>query len=114
MNVPFPISWTRLAEWAVAKRVEFLLDKGNPLAAAGAAKAIADGVDFLAENPFVGRKMEDMPEGYRRWFVRFGAGGYSILYRTHGDILAILSVKHSLEREYPGIDEIREQIENDE
>lgn len=109
----YPISWTRNAERAAANRINFLLDKGNPIAASNAAKAISDAVDFLSENPHVGRQMEDMPDGYRRWFVRFGAGGYSLLYRTHGGVLAILSIKHSLEREYPGINAIRSQASNE-
>ena len=108
-----PVSWTPNARRAVVARIIFLLGKGNTRAAAGAAKAIDGGVKFLSENPLVGRKMDDMPPGYRRWFVRFGAGGYILLYRVYSDSIAILSVKHSLERDFPGILGIRAQAADD-
>ena len=66
-------------------------------------------MEFVAENPLVGRKMDDMPPGYRRWWVRFGASGYVLLYRVFSDSIVILSVKHGLERDFPGIAAIREQ-----
>ena len=108
----FPVVWSRNAQRAVTHRLAFLLEKGNPAAARRAAQAIYAGVDFVAENPQVGRKMDDMPPGYRRWWVRFGASGYVLLYRVFSDSIVILSVKHGLERDFPGIAAIREQATN--
>ena len=103
----FPVSWTPNAQRAMRRLRGFLLDKNNPGAAMRASKAIKKGALFLSENPYVGRKMDDMPPGYRRWFVRFGAGGYILLYRLYSDGISILSVKHSLEQDFPGISTIR-------
>lgn len=67
----FPVVWSRNAQRAIAHRMAFLLEKGNPAAARRAALAIYAGVEFVAENPLVGRKMDDMPPGYRRQRLRF-------------------------------------------
>lgn len=57
-------------------------------------------------------KWTTCPPGYRRWRVRFGASGYVLLYRVFSDSIVILSVKHGLERDFPGIAAIREQTTN--
>ena len=107
------ISWAPNANRALGRLRAFLLDRNNPAAAERAGILIDEAVKFLARNPYAGKHFEGLPESYRWWFVKFGAGGYQILYRSSPYGVDILSVKHSLEREYPGIDEIREQIDNE-
>jgi plasmid stabilization system protein ParE len=41
-----------------------------------------------------------MPAGFREWPIQFGAGGYVVLYRYEGDVVAILAVRHGQEAGY--------------
>ena len=69
-------------------------------AARRAVKAIRTGVSALADQPRLGRPVEDMAEEYREWVVDFGDSGYIALYRNAGGQTVILAVRHQKEAGY--------------
>ncbi|MFC6672640.1 type II toxin-antitoxin system RelE/ParE family toxin [Marinobacterium aestuariivivens] len=75
---------------------EFLRPK-NPDAAERAAKAIIQGVKALGEHPRIGRPVDDLPEEYRDWLIDYGDSGYVARYRSNGDTIVVLAIRHQKE-----------------
>ncbi|NVK43808.1 MAG: type II toxin-antitoxin system RelE/ParE family toxin [Oceanospirillaceae bacterium] len=75
---------------------EFLQPK-NPAAAERAAKAIIQGVKALGEHPRIGRPVDDLPEEYRDWLIDFSDSGYVARYRSNGDTIVVLAIRHQKE-----------------
>ncbi len=91
--------WSRRAR-ADLKRVDDFLRTKNPQAANRALAAIQEGVRLLRQFPDAGRPAEQYGNGRREWFIRFGDGGYLILYRHFGDDIAVAALRHSREANY--------------
>jgi plasmid stabilization system protein ParE len=71
----------------------------NPAAARRAVRVIRQGVKALVTNPEMGRHVEGMASQFRE-FIQFGSGGYLVLYRYDGELVAILAVRHNKEAGY--------------
>lgn len=54
----------------------------------------------LTAHPEAGRPIEDRPPEFREWQIPFGDGGYIVLYRYDGALVAILAVRHGREAGY--------------
>lgn len=78
---------------------EFLRPK-NPAAAKWAAIAITRAIQALAQNPQIGRPVEDLDAEYRELLVDFGDSGYITLYRHDGDVVTVLALRHQKEAGY--------------
>ena len=88
--------WSPAALRDVERLYHFLAEK-NPDAARRAAKAIREGMKILADQPGVGRPVEDMDPEFREWFITFGDSGYVSLYRFDGETAVVLAVRHQRE-----------------
>jgi plasmid stabilization system protein ParE len=93
------LTWTQAALRDVARLHGFLAPK-NRDAARRAVRAIRQGVKLLSAHPEIGRPVEAMPAGFREWLIRFGDGGYVVLYRYEGKVVSILAVRHEREVGY--------------
>ena len=62
--------------------------------------AIRQGVKVLAQQPGVGRPIEDMPTEFREWMIDFSGSGYVARYRIDTDTVTILAVRHQKEAGY--------------
>lgn len=92
--------WAPSALQDVQRVYRFLAEK-NIDAAKRAAKAIREGVKILAQQPEIGRPMEEMDPEYREWLIDFGDSGYIVaLYRYDGRMAVILAVRHQKEAGY--------------
>ena len=92
--------WAPSALRDVHRLYEFLYLK-NPDAARRAVKRIRSGAKILAENPEIGRSMEEMEPEYREWLISFGESGYIVLYRfIKASKVIILAVRHQKEAGY--------------
>lgn len=91
--------WTPPAIRDVERMHTFLAPKSRD-AARRAVRAIRQGVKALAAHPEIGRPAEEMPPEFREWLIQFGDGGYVVLYRYDGKLVAILAVRHSREAGY--------------
>jgi hypothetical protein len=58
------------------------------------------GGEVLAEQPHVGRLVEDMDTAFREWPIEFGDSGYIALYHFDGETATILAVRHQKEAGY--------------
>ncbi len=65
-----------------------------------AIQAIRMGVRRLAQQPYLGRPVEEMESNYREWLIPFGQSGYVVLYRLAGERVVILAVRHQREVGY--------------
>jgi len=83
----------------VERLYHFLAEK-NPDAARRAAKAIREGMKILADQPGVGRPVEDMDPKFREWLIPFGDSGYVSLYQFDGEPAVVLAVRHQREAGY--------------
>ncbi|MDP1647250.1 MAG: type II toxin-antitoxin system RelE/ParE family toxin [Rubrivivax sp.] len=63
-------------------------------------RAIREGVLVIAQQPGIGRPVEDMEPEYREWLINFGDSGYLALYRVDGSTAVILAVRHQREAGY--------------
>ena len=54
----------------------------------------------LGHQPGLGRPIEDMPDEYLEWVIKFGDSGYLTRYRMDDDIVTILAVRHQKEAGY--------------
>jgi plasmid stabilization system protein ParE len=90
------VIWTEPALRDMARLHTFLAAK-NRDAARRAVGAIRRGARILATLPEAGWPVEEMPPEFREWFIQFGASGYVMLYRHHGELVAILAVRHGRE-----------------
>jgi len=88
--------WSPAALQDVRRLHQFLAEK-NADAAKRAVKAIRDGVKIIAQQPGVGRPVEDMELEYREWLIDFGDSGYVALYHYDGQTAIILAVRHQRE-----------------
>ncbi len=71
----------------------------NSKAAKKAAQTIKQAVNKLAELPNIGKPAEDLPD-YRDLYIRFGAAGYVLRYRTYQDNIYIVHIRHYRELEF--------------
>lgn len=93
------LTWSPAALRDVERLYHFLAEK-NPDAARRAAKAIREGMKILADQPAVGRPVEDLDPEFREWFITFGDSGYVSLYRFDGETAVVLAVRHQREAGY--------------
>jgi plasmid stabilization system protein ParE len=94
-----PLIWTPAALRDVARLHAFLASKNREVAQR-AVRRIRQGVKSLRAHPEIGRPVDQMPPEFRERFVRFGNGGYVVLYRYDGSQVAILAVRHAREAGY--------------
>lgn len=80
-------------------RLKKFIAQENPEAAKRAAAAIKNTAQRLIELPESGKPVKD-PLYYRDVSVRFGAGGYTLRYRLHLDIIYIVHVRHYRESDF--------------
>ena len=88
--------WSQPALLDVQRLFRFLAPK-NLDAAKRAVMAIRQGVKVLAQQPGVGRPIEDMPTEFREWMIDFSGSGYVARYRIDTDTVTILAVRHQKE-----------------
>jgi plasmid stabilization system protein ParE len=80
----------------IQRLYRFLAPK-NPDAARRAVGAIRLGVSVLAQQPGMGRPVEDMDEPFRDWVIDFGSSGYVARYHFTIQEVTILAVRHQKE-----------------
>lgn len=93
------VIWTPAALGDIERLHDFLKDK-NPLAARRAVRAIREGLGLLADQPQVGRPVENMEPEFREWLISFGDSGYVALYHFDSEDAVILAVRHQREAGY--------------
>ena len=91
-----PLIWSQLALVDVQRLYRFLAPK-NIDAAKRAVKSIRQGVMVLAQQPGIGRLVEDLSEEFREWIIDFGDSGYVVRYHLDLDCVTILSVRYQKE-----------------
>ena len=91
--------WSPPALQDVQRLYRHLVEK-NPAAAARAAQAIRAAVKVIAQQPGIGKPVEEMEPEYREWPIDFGDSGYLALYRWAGNTVVILAVRHQREAGY--------------
>ncbi len=91
--------WSPPALLDIQRLYRFLAEK-NIDAAKRAAKAIREGVKIVAQQPGMGRPVQNMESQYREWLIDFGDSGYIALYRYDGQTAVILAVRHQKEVGY--------------
>jgi plasmid stabilization system protein ParE len=91
--------WTSGALQDIARLHRFLAPN-NRDAARRVVRAIRQGVQVLRRYPEIGRPVEDMPAGFREWFIPFGNSSYVVLYRPDGEAVVLLAIRHSREAGY--------------
>lgn len=91
--------WSAPALRDVQRLYRFLAEK-NAGAAGRAVRVIREGVLVIAQQPGIGRPVEDMEPEYREWLINFGDSGYLALYRVDGSTAVILAVRHQREAGY--------------
>ena len=91
--------WSPRALSDVERVYRFLAEK-NTDAARRAAKAIREGVRILAQQPEIGRPMDDMEPEYREWLIQFSDSGYIVLYHYDGQTAVIVALRHQKEAGY--------------
>lgn len=91
--------WSPPALLDIQRLYRFLAEK-NIDAAKRAVKAIREGVKVVAQQPGMGRPVQDMEPQYREWLIDFGDSGYIALYRYDGQTAVIVAVRHQKEVGY--------------
>ena len=91
--------WSPPALLDIQRRYRFLAEK-NIDAAKRAVKAIREGVKVVAQQPGMGRPVQDMEPQYREWLINFGDSGYIALYHYDGQTAVIVAVRHQKEVGY--------------
>ena len=91
--------WSQPALLDVQRLFRFLAPK-NLDAAKRAVMAIRQGVKVLAQQPGVGRPIEDLPTEFREWMIDFSGSGYVARYRIDTDTVTVLAVRHQKEAGY--------------
>ena len=91
--------WSPAALIDVQRLYRFLAPK-NIDAAKRAVMAIRQGVKVLAQQPGIGRPVEDLPSEFREWIIDFGDSGYIASYRLEADAVTILAVRHQKEVDF--------------
>ena len=90
------LKWTPQALSDVQRLHQFLVNK-DPDAAKRAVQSIRAGVRILTTQPLIGHPAEDMAPAYREWLIPFGQSGYLVLYRSDGDAVVLLAIRHRRE-----------------
>lgn len=88
--------WSPEALLDVQRLYRFVAPK-NPDAAKRVVKAIREGVRLLAQQPGVGRPVEDMEDPFRDWIIDFCDSGYVARYGVDRQCVTILAVRHQKE-----------------
>jgi plasmid stabilization system protein ParE len=91
--------WSPAALIDVQRLYRFLAPK-NIDAAKRAVMAIRQGVKVLAQQPGIGRPVDDLPSEFREWIIDFGDSGYIARYRLEAGVVTILAVRHQKEVGY--------------
>ena len=91
--------WSPAALSDVQRLHQFLATR-NAAAAKRTVQAIREGVKVIAQQPGIGRPVDDMEPEFREWLIDFGEAGYVTLYRYDGDTAVILAVRHQREAGY--------------
>ena len=89
------IEWLESAIHDLQRLRDFILPH-NQEAAQRAFRIIKSAVAPLETNPRIGKPVEDLPD-YLDLVIPFGASGYLLRYRIHGDTIFIVAVKHGKE-----------------
>lgn len=82
------------------QRLRDFLRPKSLAAAERAGKVIINGAQILGHQPYLGRLIDGMPDGYREWLIDFGDSGYVASYRIDSDVVTILAVHHQNEAGY--------------
>ncbi|EBR9320726.1 type II toxin-antitoxin system RelE/ParE family toxin [Salmonella enterica subsp. enterica serovar Panama] len=90
------IIWTPQAIADVQRLFRFLATH-NLNTASRAIDAIRESVKILELQPWAGRPVEEKPENYKEWPIKFGDSGYVALYRIEKNKIPILSIRHQRE-----------------
>jgi plasmid stabilization system protein ParE len=89
------IEWLDSAIIDLQRLRDFILPF-NQQAAQRAVRLIRTAVSPVVTNPRIGKPVEDLPD-FHDIFIPFGASGYVLRYRIHGDTIFIIAVKHCKE-----------------
>lgn len=83
------------------ERCRLFLAEKSPLAAARAARAIAQQFELLETEPEIGRPWEEFPQ-LRELLIPFGDSGFVALYRyePNDNALYVLAFRHQKEAGY--------------
>ena len=93
------LRWSAHAIKDLARLHAFLAEK-NPDAARRAIHTIRQGVRALGAHPEVGRPIPELPSEFREWIIEFGQSAYLALYRSDGNEVVVLAVRHGREAGY--------------
>jgi plasmid stabilization system protein ParE len=77
-------------------RLRRFLDVKNSEAGRRAVATIRQRCRILIDYPRIGRSVSHAGDE-REWPIRFGSGGYIVLYRITGDQITVLAVRHMRE-----------------
>ncbi len=77
-------------------KIREFLEPHNKKAASNSAQCIIKSANFLLDNPYLGRPLEDMPE-FSELFIPFGQRGYVMRYRVENEKIIILRIWHCRE-----------------
>ena len=88
--------WSPKALQDVQHVYRFLALK-NISAAKRAVKTIRQSVRVLAQQPNIGRPIQDMDDAFRDWIIDFGDSGYVARYRVDRQSIIILALWHQKE-----------------
>jgi len=89
------ILWLPQARQDVARLHSFLVGKSRK-AGSRAARLILKGANRLAEQPLLGRPMDDDTQR-REFVIPAGGSAYVLRYRIDGDAVVVIRVWHSRE-----------------
>ncbi len=88
--------WSPQALRDVQRLYRFLACK-NVDAARRAITTVRHQVKILAQQPGIGRPIDDLPEEFREWVIDFSDSGYVARYRINAETVTILGVRHQNE-----------------
>ncbi|WP_027389047.1 type II toxin-antitoxin system RelE/ParE family toxin [Chrysiogenes arsenatis] len=66
----------------------------NAAAAKRLAHEIIGSLKSIAQHPYVGRCIDEMPLEYRQWVIEYGKTGFIASYRVEQNAVVVLSIKH--------------------
>lgn len=93
------VIWSASALQDIQRVYQFMAEK-NPDAAVSAVDSIRKSVQLLAQQPEIGRPVEDMDPAFREWLIHFGNSGYTAMYHYDGRTAVILALRHQREAGY--------------
>ncbi len=80
-------------------RLDKFLEDKSPRAAQKAYQAIQENIALLTNTPLIGKPVKAKPS-YRDLFIRFGAAGYVLRYRTLQNNIYISELRHYRENKF--------------